>query len=174
MKYFFLLISFSLIFIGCSSRKKVSYKYKKKYTKSVKLKKHKNSNIKIPKNANYKTKALYKEYEKWLGTKYKLGGQTLNGIDCSSFIQQVYYDAFRLRIPRTTKEQAKVGREIKRMELQAGDMIFFKTGWNVRHVGIIIENGKFIHVSTKRGVSKSSIYNPYWRSKYWQSRRILP
>ena len=174
MKYLSILIIFILIFSGCSSRKKVSYKNKKSYTHKTKLTKYKSKSKVVPKNVNYKTKALYDEYKKWIGTKYKLGGQTLKGIDCSSFVQQIYYDAFGLRIPRTTKQQAKVGREISKSQLQAGDMIFFKTGWNVRHVGIIIENGKFIHVSTKRGVSKSSIYNPYWKSNYWQSRRVLP
>jgi len=174
MKYIFIFIVFILIFSGCSSRKKVSCKSKKIYTNKSKLEKLNTQKIKIPKDANYKTKALYKEYKKWLGAKYKYGGESLKGVDCSSFVQQVYYDAFRLRIPRTTKKQSKVGRKIRKKELQAGDMIFFKTGWNVRHVGIIIENGKFIHVSTKRGVSKSSIYNPYWRSNYWQSRRVLP
>jgi len=161
----FLLLS--IFFSACSSRKKISYKNKKSYLHNTQLKKHK-------KNINYKTEALRQEYKKWLGTKYKLGGQTLNGVDCSSFVQQVYYNAFGLRIPRTTKEQVKVGREISKKELQAGDMIFFKTGWNVRHVGIIIENGKFIHTSTKYGVTTSAVQNPYWRSNYWQSRRVLP
>ena len=169
MKYIFILITIALIFSGCSSRKKVSYKNKK-----VELKTLEPKNIKLSKNSNYKTKALYEEYKKWLGTKYKFGGQSLKGVDCSSFVQQVYYNSFGLHIPRTTKEQAKVGREISKKELQAGDMIFFKTGWNVRHVGIIIENGKFIHTSTKYGVTSSSIYNPYWKSNYWQSRRVLP
>ena len=164
----FLIIS--IIFSACSSRKKISYKNKKSYNHKI----QKQLPKKLSKKINYKTKALQDEYKKWLDTKYKLGGESLNGVDCSSFIQQVYYNAFGLRIPRTTKEQVKVGQKISKQELQAGDMVFFKTGWNTRHVGIIIEKGNFIHVSTKRGVSKSSIYNPYWNSNYWQSRRVLP
>jgi len=86
----------------------------------------------------------------------------------------VYYDAFGLKLPRTTKKQALTGSSIAKNKLQAGDMILFKTGWNVRHIGIIITNGKFIHASTSRGVEISSVQNPYWKSKYWQSRRLLP
>ena len=164
----------SILFSACSHRKKISYKNKKSYSHKTQLKKHKPAIKKLSKNVDYKTKALRDEYKKWLGTKYKLGGQTLNGVDCSSFIQQVYYNAFGLRIPRTTKDQAKVGRKISKSQLKAGDMIFFKTGWNVRHVGIIIENGKFIHTSTKYGVTTSAVQNPYWKSNYWQSRRVLP
>jgi len=162
----FLLLS--ILFSACTSRKKISYTHK------IKTYKHKKTSQKLTKNVNYKTKALHDEYKKWLGTKYKLGGQNLSGVDCSSFIQQVYYNAFGLHIPRTTKEQAKIGYEIKKSQLKAGDMIFFKTGWNVRHVGIIIENGKFIHTSTKYGVTASAVQNPYWKSNYWQSRRVLP
>ena len=136
----------SILFSACSSRKKISYKNID--THKTQLKKYKPKIKKLPKNVNYKTKALYDEYKKWVGTKYKLGGDSLKGIDCSSFVQQVYYNAFGLKIPRTTKEQSKVGSKISKKELQVGDMIFFKTGWNVRHVGIIIENGKFIHTST--------------------------
>jgi lipoprotein Spr/probable lipoprotein NlpC len=158
-----------IIFLSaCSSKKTRIYNKKQSSTLQKKVKQT------ASKNSNYKTKALYEEYNKWLGTKYKLGGQSLSGVDCSSFIQQVYLNVFGLKIPRTTKKQAKSGYEIVKKELHAGDMIFFKTGWDVRHVGIIIENGKFIHTSTKRGVSMSSIHNPYWRGNYWQSRRVLP
>lgn len=121
-----------------------------------------------------KTKILYSEYEKWKGVPYKLGGVSLSGVDCSSFIQQVCYDAFGLKLPRTTINQLKIGHKIDKRELQVGDIIFFKTDWNARHVGIIIQNGKFLHASTSSGVTVSSIYNPYWVDKYYQSRRILP
>jgi len=167
----FLIIS--IFFSACSSKKVIFHKNKKSYTHKTQLKKNQILK-KYPKTVNYKTIALYNEYKKWIGTNYKLGGQSLKGIDCSSFIQQVYYNAFGLHIPRTTKEQAKVGKKISKNELYPGDMIFFKTGWNIRHVGIIIENGKFIHTSTKYGVTTSSVQNPYWKSNYWQSRRVLP
>jgi len=166
-----IILSFLIISIflsACSSKKTISY------SKKTKLIKHKKIPKKLSKNINYKTKVLYDEYKKWLGTKYKYGGNSLKGVDCSSFVQQVYYNAFGLYIPRTTKEQAKIGKKINKSELKSGDMIFFKTGWNVKHVGIIIENGKFIHTSTKYGVTTSSVQNPYWKSNYWQSRRILP
>lgn len=167
-----LLFSLLIVFFSACSSKKVSI-YNKKQSPSLQKITNK-TKITAPKNANYKTKALYEEYNKWFGTKYKYGGESLSGVDCSSFIQQVYFNAFSLKVPRTTKAQAKTGYKITKTKLHAGDMIFFKTGWDVRHVGIIIENGKFIHTSTKRGVSMSSIHNPYWRSNYWQSRRVLP
>ena len=167
MRFLFLvLVTLSLLFLsGCSTRGH------KVYTHSPSSSQVSLGNAK---NTTYKTKVLYIEYEKWKAVPYKLGGISLNGVDCSSFIQQVYYDAFGLALPRTTLKQLQVGHEIKKNELQVGDIIFFKTGWDVRHVGIIIENGKFLHASTSSGVTVSSIYNPYWKSNYYQSRRVLP
>ena len=153
-----------LFFTACSTR---GHKVYNQHKKPIEL-------IPIDTNTNYKTKVLFSEYEKWKGTPYRLGGVSLNGVDCSSFIQQVYYDAFCLRIPRTTIKQLKVGHEIDKSQLRAGDMIFFKTGWDVRHVGIIVEDGAFMHASTSSGVTISSIHNPYWRSNYFKSVRILP
>ena len=160
---------------GCSSKKTRIYKKQK----HISLSKYKKSQIKKNtsqkhKNLNYKSVALYKQYKKWKGTKYKFGGTTKRGVDCSSFIQQVYFDAFGLKVPRTTSKQVNIGYKIDKNKLNAGDMIFFKNWRTGRHVGIMVEKGKFIHASTSRGVTISNIHNPYYKSNYWQSRRVLP
>ena len=161
MKY--LLLSLSLLFFltGCST-KGVNPPSKTKQKPSYK-----------PTKNNWITTALYQEYEKWYKTPYKYGGETLKGVDCSSFIQSVYYDAFKIKLPRTTKEQVKKGYFVKRAYVKEGDLLFFKTSYNTRHTGILLEKDKFIHTSTKYGVTMSSLNNPYWKSKYWQARRLL-
>lgn len=164
-------ILIATFFNACTTKKTRVYKPKKQTT----LTKHKPQNKTTKhKNFNYKSQAIYKQYKKWKGTKYKYGGTSLNGVDCSSFIQQVYFDAFGLKVPRTTEEQAKMGYKINKKQLKAGDMILFKSWISGRHVGIMVENSKFIHASTKRGVTISSIHNLYYKSNYWQSRRVLP
>ena len=177
---FFGLFFAFIVLSGCSTR---GYKIYKKPSKITQLElipidntqTQDTNNTDINLNAQYKSKILYEQYNKWKDTPYKYGGEEcFNGVDCSSFIQQVYYDGFGLKIPRTTLEQLKVGTKIPKEQLQVGDMIFFKTDWNVRHVGIIIKNGYFVHVSTSKGVMISSIHNPYWKDKYYQSRRVLP
>ncbi len=165
--------SLSILFIcGCSTRGHKAYTPPKKPLMLTPI--DTNTTQSVNNNINYKTQVLFQEYEKWQGTPYKLGGVSHNGVDCSSFIQQVYYDAFGLRVPRTTIKQLQIGQKITKKELQVGDMIFFKTGWNIRHVGIMIEDGAFVHASTSQGVTISSIHNPYWKQNYYQSRRILP
>ncbi len=111
-------------------------------------------------------------YSQWQGTPYRLGGNSKSGIDCSSFVQQVYQAGFGVIIPRTTKEQAKLGQVINK-QLVVGDLVFFKTQPKVHHVGIYLGNEKFVHASTSQGVSISKLNNIYWSKHYWQTRRLL-
>lgn len=154
---------------GCSTKGVGAYKHKISLTKYPKQEKK----TYTPKNNNAVVDALYEEYMKWEGTSYCYGGTSKRGVDCSSFVQQVYFAALNLRVPRTTKEQAKQGRWVKKSELRSGDLMLFKTGYDKRHSGIYLEHGKFMQVSAKYGVTLSSINNPYWKAKYWQSRRIF-
>ncbi len=167
MKLFLLLLTALLLLSGCSSKKTSTPTYKAKKTKNrtYAQKKH---------GSNWINRALSKEYAKWDGVPYKYGGTSLRGVDCSSLMQIIYRDAFGLKIPRTTKNQAKTGYQINKNSSREGDLVFFKTGWNTRHSGIILDKDKFIHSSTKYGVITSSLNNPYWKSKYWQTRRVLP
>ncbi len=70
-------------------------------------------------------------------------------------------------------EQRKLGFAVKKSQLKVGDLLFFKTGWSSRHVGIYIGNNEFMHASTSQGVMISSLDNSYWKQKYWQARRLL-
>lgn len=166
-----LFLSLLLLFTGCSTKKATPYK---KSIKSEQTAKRTSEISYKPKSSHWITTALYKEYKKWVKTPYKYGGLTQNGVDCSSLVQQIYEDAFGIHIPRTTKYQAQKGSKISKKSAKAGDLVFFKTGYNKRHAGIIIEEGKFIHTSQKHGVTVSQLSNPYWKSNYWQSRRVLP
>ena len=117
--------------------------------------------------------SLHAEYKKWHHTPYKYGGVCLDGVDCSGLVKVIYKNAFGVDIPRTTKDQVKIGKKIKYAQIRPGDLIFFKTGYNKRHVGIYFGDNTFLHTSKKYGVIISSINNPYWREKYWMCRRVL-
>ncbi len=111
-------------------------------------------------------------FEAWQGTPYRLGGQSRRGLDCSAFTKNAYRQVYRLELPRETTEQAKMGVRVRKANLRKGDLVFFKTGWFQRHVGIYTEKGKFIHASTRHGVIKSNLNDPYWEKHYWKARRI--
>ncbi len=115
---------------------------------------------------------LYTQYDKWRGVRYRVGGSSKRGIDCSAFVQVTFKTKLGVNLPRTTSLQSRLGNEIKKSELQAGDLVFFRTSSTSRHVGIYLEENKFLHASQSRGVTISKLDNTYWRANYWKSIRI--
>lgn len=111
-------------------------------------------------------------YDEWKGTPYRLGGTTKRGIDCSAFVQIGYSSVYQTMLPRTTVELVKMGQMVSKKQAQYGDLVFFKTGYRLRHVGIYIGNDEFMHASTSKGVIVSRLDNPYWKQAFWQIRRI--
>jgi len=107
------------------------------------------------------------------GTPYKYGGTDKNGIDCSGFTQAVYKNAFKMELPRTTAEMAKLGRKVSKKKLKPGDLVFFRPSRKYQHVGIYIGENSFVHSSTSKGVIRSRLDNVYWKKKYRFSKRIL-
>ena len=115
---------------------------------------------------------VLKHYAQWEGVKYKFGGTGKTGIDCSAFTQKIYKN-FDFQLPRTTKEQIKLGKDVRKHELEFGDLVFFKTSNASRHVGIYIGDHNFIHASSTFGVTTSSLHNTFWSKKYEKSKRII-
>lgn len=112
------------------------------------------------------------------GTPYRYGGMTRKGIDCSALIYNSF-GAFDLSIPRTSYEQSKQGKKIKRKNAAVGDLIFFRTGRRkvINHVGLITENVngeiKFVHASSSKGVMVSSLNQNYYSKAFVQINRLL-
>lgn len=122
--------------------------------------------------AGYSVNALYSQYHEWQGVRYQRGGLSQRGIDCSGFVHVTFKSRFGLHLPRTTHMQSRLGREIRKGELKAGDLVFFRTSPTSNHVGIYLEKNKFLHASEKKGVMISRLDHVYWKSNYWKSVRI--
>ena len=125
-------------------------------------------------NADKIEKRIVEEYHLWKGTRHKMGGSGSRGIDCSGFVKAIYRNAFNIDLPRTTKEQAKLGKSVSFKTLQPGDLVFFKPPTYARHVGIFLSQSEFVHASKTKGVTVSRIDALYWGKYYWTARRILP
>ncbi len=117
-------------------------------------------------------KALLESVDEWYGTRYRLGGTTKSGIDCSAFVQASILAAFGISLPRTAREQYRVTQRISRTELKEGDLVFFNTRGGVSHVGIYLQNNKFIHASTSQGVVVSDMYETYYLKRYVGAGRM--
>lgn len=113
------------------------------------------------------------EYQKYKGTPYKYGGTTNRGFDCSGFVNTVYFNAFKINLPRTTTLMSKQGEKVSQSKLKLGDLVFFRPSKKYMHMGIYVGNGQFMHSSTSKGVIKSQLDNVYWSKKYRFASRIL-
>ncbi len=111
-----------------------------------------------------------------LGTPYRLGGSRPDeGLDCSGLIFHVMNEAFRIRFPRTSEEQAMVGVSIPRHEMAPGDLVFFNTNGRANsHVGVYLGETRFVHAPTSRGVVRiESLSQGYWSRRFDQARRVV-
>lgn len=172
VKNIFILFLTLFIFQACSSKSKnVNYSYNNDKRFPYKL----DYNYEITKSLSYEKlyKALNHQYKTWKGVKYKYGGNTKKGVDCSAFVQRAFRDNLNIKIPRTTKLQSKIGYEVPMQDIELGDLVFFKTGYKTRHVGIYLGEGKFLHASTKKGVTISRLDNPYYSKHLWKIQRVL-
>jgi cell wall-associated NlpC family hydrolase len=103
--------------------------------------------------------------DEWMGTRYRLGGTTKAGIDCSAFMQVLFAGIYGIALPRTAREQYNNSQRISRTELKEGDLIFFNTTGGVSHVGMYLQNNKFVHASSS-GVTISDIFDEYWVRRF--------
>ncbi|OFY97738.1 MAG: hypothetical protein A3K10_07085 [Bacteroidetes bacterium RIFCSPLOWO2_12_FULL_31_6] len=124
--------------------------------------------------------SIIKEAEKYLGIKYKFGGISDKGFDCSGFTSHVF-SSVSVNLPHSAIGQSNMGISMDIKQSQKGDLIFFKgrsTKLNrIGHVGIIVENNdsiiSFIHASVHNGITKSNFNDDYYKKRYICVRRIL-
>jgi len=108
----------------------------------------------------------------WLGTPYRHGGTDGYGVDCSALVQSVM-EELGVELPRTTRAQRREGRTIDRSEARAGDLVFFRIGSRVNHVGVMLGPDRFLHASLSRGVIVTELEEPYFARRLVDLRRVL-
>lgn len=154
----FLLVILSVVMSACSSSKSVVKHKEKSLSKADKI---------VVNAMQYK------------GVRYKFGGITKKGMDCSG----VVYTAYRSQnivLPRVSRDMAKKGRKTPLYKVKKGDLVFFKTGKskrNINHVGLVISHKnqqiQFIHSTSSRGVIVSSMSQKYWKKAFVKAITIL-
>ncbi len=133
------------------------------------------SSIHISDNLDDASRSLLAEAQTWLGTKYKYGGHSKSGTDCSGMVMEVFLSSAGIKLPRSSREQHNYCRKVSRDDLVPGDLVFFannlRTG-RIGHVGLYVGDGQMIHASTSRGVIVSRLNEDYWHKHYAASGRV--
>ncbi|WP_010179732.1 C40 family peptidase [Aquimarina agarilytica] len=157
----FLLISLLISLTSCGSLKKSNSSHRKS-------------------SINPKAIRIVQHAKSYIGTRYKYGGTTKRGMDCSGLV----YTSFgkeNIVLPRTSAAMSTKGKPVKRQHIKKGDLVFFKTGKSfkrINHVGVVSKVSEntifFIHSSSSKGVIESSLSTNYWAKSFRYAKRILP
>ena len=157
-KLLIFVVFFSLILSSCSSSRTVVNSTKKTSSKADK----------IVRNAL-----------KYKGVKYKFGGTTRRGMDCSGVVY-VAFGQESFKLPRVSRDMARRGKKISLNKTQKGDLLFFQTNKSrrrINHVGLVVSHIKgqirFIHATTSKGVIVSNLSQKYWKKAFVKATKVL-
>lgn len=121
------------------------------------------------------TKDLSTFINEWMGVRYRLGGSTKRGIDCSQFTKKLYGEVYGVKLGNNCQQQWNQTKRVERDSLMVGDILFFRSklspsGW---HCGLYLGNGNFVHAANKaEGVKISSLSEPRYDKHFKGAGRI--
>ncbi len=126
---------------------------------------------------NSSAEEIIKTARTYIGVPHCMGGRTRNCMDCSGLLVKVFAD-HGIYLPHNSEEQARYGKILTRKnDLIEGDLVFFVRSYKTRrfitHSGIYAGNGHFIHTSSSRGVTITSLTDPWWQDKFIFGTRVF-
>jgi lipoprotein Spr/probable lipoprotein NlpC len=161
-------ILISIFLLGCCAFNLSSCKSKKNLTDNGSYQKPKSkiaakyAEVMQVSKSDIRNGELYDFINDWEGTKYKMGGMDKNGIDCSGFVYTLYQQVYGRKIPRNTSALMNILKRKYENELKEGDLVFFDyDGKKYSHVGVYLQNGYYVHASTRKGVLVMKLKDPY-------------
>lgn len=139
-----------------------SKKVKEKYAQLLNVDESKIINVK-----------LYSFIDEWYGVPYKYGGKNKNGIDCSNFTSTLYSTVYSKSLTGTSSSIFGQCKVIAKSKLEEGDLVFFKIeGDNISHIGVYLQNNKFVHATTKKGVMIDDLDEAYYKKYFFKAGKF--
>ncbi|MDR3152757.1 MAG: C40 family peptidase [Deltaproteobacteria bacterium] len=118
-------------------------------------------------------KAVAGTAEKYLGVPYVSGGKSPKGFDCSGLVWYVYRQ-HGIKVPDSSYKQSRAGKKVGRDDLIPGDLVFFRSGSRVDHVGLYVGGGYMIHAPGRgKKVRRANLENKYYLQHYVTARRYI-
>jgi len=118
-------------------------------------------------------KALVSRGLSLVGTRYKWGGVSYRGVDCSG-LMRVLYNKEGVRLPHSARQQYRLGKPVKSGKLVPGDLVFFRIRKSISHVGMYIGQDKFVHAAGRgKGVRVDRLSSAYFSRRFAGARRVL-
>jgi len=118
-------------------------------------------------------RAMLDTVEETKGVKYRFGGNSTDGFDCSGFVQYLFSSTFQMLLPRTSSDLALLGPIIRRDNLKPGDLVFFTSGSDIDHVGVYLGDQRFAHASSSVGISINTLIQQYYAARFAFGTRII-
>jgi lipoprotein Spr len=172
--YFLFFASAAIFSSSCRSSKELTKENKNEKPPEIssgKVEKKYAALLNVPPD-NITNKKLYSFIDEWYGVPYKYGGKNKDGIDCSNFTCTLYkniYDRVLSGSSSAIFNQCKV---IPKSNLKEGDLVFFKIEKdNISHIGIYLQNNKFVHATTKKGVMINDLDEEYYKKYFYKAGR---
>lgn len=139
-----------------------SKKVKEKYATLLNVEENKIENIK-----------LYSFIDEWYGVPYKYGGKNKSGIDCSNFTSTLYSNIYNKSLSGSSSSIFEQCKTISKSNLEEGDLVFFKIdGDKISHIGVYLQNNKFVHATTKKGVMIDDLDQAYYKKYFYKAGRL--
>lgn len=118
--------------------------------------------------------ALYTFIDAWWGVPHRIGGADKSGVDCSGFVVGLFDAVYGKQVPRTTEGLVAAAKPVDTSLLVTGDLVFiaFQGRKKVSHVGVYLQDGKFVHASTSKGVRIDYMRDSYYKKQQFSGGRM--
>lgn len=170
--YFTLLIGFSLFLSSCGTNKNISQTEKESHQSVREIEKKYAALLNVAENDISNTR-LYSFIDEWYGVPYKYGGKDKKGIDCSNFTSTLYQHIYHRSLTGSSSSIFNQCKVISKKELKEGDLLFFKIEKDdISHIGVYLQNNKFVHATTKKGVMIDDLDEAYYKKYFYKAGRL--
>jgi cell wall-associated NlpC family hydrolase len=168
------LLLLTSIYTSCKSKNIITDTSKSTSKSSGSLKERYSSLLNV-KEKDLDNERLYSFIDKWIGVPYKNGGMDKKGLDCSAFTILLTKEIYNKQLPRTARSMAEDVKRKFEKDLKEGDLVFFDfDGQKFSHVGIYLQNNKFVHASTSKGVIISDLKDPWYYKYFSRAGSVKP